>query len=146
MTDTPIESVVVHAVSRLVALRHGTAVRLVSLTYRIEHPLGMHETIELTGFPLRLWRPDDTPGDGTGASPVDLEARKEAGLRAAILTLLADAPRPMKGILIARRLNKDYESSYFRRTLASLKREGRLDHHKGQGYWPADRPLPEAPT
>lgn len=152
---TPIETVVQQAVARLVALRHGSQVRLLDLTYRIQHPLGMTETVSLEGFPLYMPRaePDQTPPPtrtDTTDRPTELDRSTvvtetvETGLRGAILALLCQADKPMKACLIARKLGHK-EDSHFRTILAKLRREGKLDHYRGRGYWLAARPVPPDP-
>lgn len=128
---TLIESVAVQAVARLVALRHGPQARLVSLSYRILHPLGMIEEVKLTRF---LAVPETS--DVSSAAPT------ETGLRAEILAFLETTEKPLKGVVLARRMRQSYDNSHFRQTLADLRREGKIDNYPGRGYWLVSRGTP----
>lgn len=67
-------------------------------------------------------------------APEQRQEPQESGLRGAVLDLLAKTPRPLKGAVIALRLGKDYQSSYFRRVMGELRRAGKVNHIEGEGY------------
>lgn len=94
---------------------------------------------------LPMATPQVTPPTPALPQPLTIhdepELQREAGLRGSILDLLSTCDRPMKGCLIARRLHRE-DDSHLRTILAQLRKEGKLDHYHGKGYWPTTRPTP----
>jgi hypothetical protein len=98
-------------------------------------------------------------GPGYQAREVTIEALDEAGnrvavtvrlpapggprpatLREAVLAALEQAARPVKGVVLARRVSRE-NSAHFRAVCAGLVHEGLVVRGPG-GYWLAARPLP----
>jgi hypothetical protein len=63
-----------------------------------------------------------------------------ATVREAVLAALRQAARPVKGVVLARRVGRE-NSAHFRTVCAGLVHEGLVVRGPG-GYWLASRPLP----
>lgn len=83
------------------------------------------------------------------ATPVPAAAgRAFTPMEHGILDVLAVAERPMKQIVLARRMQQK-NTPHFRSCCGRLRREGLLVYVVGRGYWRADRephPVPDADT
>src|SRR5262245_22681123 len=90
--------------------------------------------------PSRPQQPVASNGQPTRAAP-------DPGLSAArhhkdrLLATLQVIPRPLKAEALAHRSELPY-SSYIRKLLGEMVRDGEVIHAPKGGYWPARRPLP----
>jgi hypothetical protein len=132
------ERVALVAFVRLVQSRHGGQARLVRLSYEVLHPLGLRESVTLSDIPAVC-----PPDDRTPAPPDRQDTGPGGELRKRIVEELRQAGRPLKGSVLAMRLDK-VGSSYLRTILAALVSAGVLVKVAGGGYWLASLGPPPA--